>query len=409
MGKYAIIKTGKHYFFIQNMTLKTVKTADVKNKRVILRVDFNVPVENGAVTDDTRIKGSLPTISYLLDNRARVIILSHFGRPDGLIQDEFRLKPVAIRIQELLPNNKVNYFPFCAGENGVKDEVAKLKPGEVLILENIRFCPGEEKNDFKFAKGIASLGDLYVNDAFGAAHRAHASVEGVTHFLPSYAGFLLEKEVNTLSTIMENPPRPFIGIIGGAKISTKLPVIKSLLRKVDYLLLGGALANTILKAQGIQVGKSLIEEKMVKLATELVLTENRLKIPVDIIVANEISESAQTRRRPVAKVGEQEIILDIGPDTVNLYGMIIKEAKTIFWNGPMGYFEIKKFAQGTYDIAKDITESQANSIVGGGETIDAIKEVNLLDKFSYVSTGGGAMLEFLEGKILPGIKPLIKP
>jgi len=390
------------------MQLKSVKEASLANKKVLLRVDFNVPVENGKVTDDTRILGSLPTINYLLENQARVIILSHFGRPDGKIMDEFRLKPVALRLQELLPKNKVIYYPYCPGDKGVENEAGKLKAGEILVLENIRFCPAEEKNDPKFSEEIARLGDLYVNDAFGAVHRAHASVAGVTQFLPSYAGFLLVKEVTTLSKIMENPTRPFIGIIGGAKISTKLAVIKNLLSRVDFLLLGGALANTILKAQGIQVGKSLVEEKMIKLATELVLTENCLKIPVDIITANEISETAKTRRRAVGKVGEQEIILDIGPDTVNLYGMIIRNAKTVVWNGPMGYFEIKKFARGTYDIARDITESQANSIVGGGETIDAIKEVNLLDKFSYVSTGGGAMLEFLEGKMLPGIKPLIR-
>lgn len=390
------------------MTLKTVKTADVKNKRVILRVDFNVPVENGQVVDNTRIKGSLATINYLLDNKAKVIVLAHFGRPDGKIDDQFRLKPVALELQNLLAKNKVIYFPYCPGDKGVKEEAGKLKPAEVLILENIRFCPGEEKNDLKFSKEIAKLGDLYVNDAFGAAHRSHASTAGITKFLPSYAGFLLEKEVTTLSEIMEDPARPFIGIIGGAKISTKLAVIRSLLSKVDFLLLGGALANTILKAQGIQIGKSLVEEKMIKLATELVLTENRLKIPVDLVVAKEISEKAKIKKRAVGKVKEDEIILDIGPDTVNLYGMIIKKARTIVWNGPMGYFEIKNFAKGTYEIAEKIAKSNASSIVGGGDTIDAIKEVNLLDKFSYVSTGGGAMLEFLKGKVLPGIKPLIK-
>lgn len=390
------------------MELKTIREANLLNKRVILRVDFNVPIKGGKVAEDTRMRQTLPTINYLITNKAKIIIITHLGKPDGKIEEGLRLEPVALRLHELLLDNKVTYFPYCPGEKGVFDKVKKLKSGEILILENIRFCPGEEENDLQFSKEIASLGDLYVDDAFGAVHRLHASVAGVTKFLPSYAGFLLEKEVATLSKIMENPSRPFIGIIGGAKISTKLAVIKNLLSRVDFLLLGGALANTILKAQGIQVGKSLVEEKMMKLATELVLTENRLKIPVDLVVAKEISEKAKIKKRAVGKVEEDEIILDIGPDTVNLYSMIIQKAKTIVWNGPMGYFEIKNFAKGTYEIAEIIAKSKASSVVGGGDTIDAIKEVNLLDKFTYVSTGGGAMLEFLEGKMLPGIKPLIK-
>jgi phosphoglycerate kinase len=391
------------------MELKSVKDVDVKGKKVLLRVGFDVPLRDGAVADDTRIKESLPTIKYLMEHDARIILVFHIGRPKGKVKKEFSVAPVAQQLQVLLPDYHIRFVPHSVAENGLADSLPIPAKGEIMVLENIRFCPGEENNDEQFARQLAALADLYIDDAFSVVHRRHASVEAIAHFLPSYAGMLVEKEVQALSGLLADPKRPFIGIIGGAKISTKLNLITALIKKVDFLLLGGALANTILKAQGVQVGKSLIEEKMVAAAKKLSLTDNKLKIPVDVVAARAVAADAPIEKRAVGNVAVDQIILDIGPDTVQLYTMIIEKAKTVVWNGPMGYFEIQQFAQGTYDMARCIVgQAGIQSVVGGGETIDAINTLRLKDKFSFVSTGGGAMLEFLEGKVLPGLEPLIK-
>lgn len=387
------------------MRLRLIKEARVKDKKVLLRCGFDVPFDKkGKIKDDSRIRAALETIKLLLKSQAKIIIISHNGRPGGKRVVGLGMAQVGQRLSQLL-KIKVKVLNDCLGPK-VNKAVGRLKAGEIILLENLRFHPGEEKNDQKFSRELAGLADLYCNDAFANSHRNHASMVGVPRFLPSYAGLLLAEEVGILSEIMIKPKRPLVGIIGGAKISTKLPVIKNLLTKADFLLLGGALANTILKAQGLQVGRSLIEKKMVKLASELVLTENRLKIPLDVVVATEISDRAKTYCRPAGRVAKEEIILDIGPETVSLYCSIIKKAKSVVWNGPMGYFEINKFSRGTYDIARAVSRSGLESIVGGGETIEVIKKINLLKKFTYVSTGGGAMLELLAGKKLKAIELL---
>lgn len=391
------------------MKLKLVKEAKVKGKRVLLRVGFDVPIANGLVSDDTRIRESLPTIEYLLEQGSRIILLSHLGRPQGKVDAKYSQASVAVRLRELLGDHKVTFISESVTAQGLSAGIPAPEPGEIVMLENIRFCAGEETNDQMFAESLARLGDIYVDDAFSNAHRDHASMAALAECLPAYAGFLMAREVKALSEVVESPQRPFVAIIGGAKISTKLNLITTLLKKVDFLLLGGALANTILKAQGMQVGKSLIEEQMVSVAKSFTLTDNRLKIPVDVLAAKEIKEGAEIYKRAVGSLLSDEIILDIGADTVQLYKMIIEKAGTVVWNGPMGYFEIEKFAGGTYDIAKIISDQpKVQSVLGGGETVDAINHLGIKDKFSFVSTGGGAMLEFLEGKILPGIKPLIK-
>lgn len=392
------------------MQLKSVKEADIRNKSVFLRVAFDVPFlnKNGKieVSDDTRIKASLPTIKYLLKNNCKIILASYLKRPGGEVVEEYRLDPVARRLSELL-KKKVKKLNDCVGQE-IKTEIKKMKAKDIILLENTRFHKEEDNNDEKFAKELASYADVYVNDAFAQVHRKCASVVAICKFLPSYAGFLLEKEVNTLSRVMGNPKRPLVALIGGAKISTKMILIKEMLKRVDYLLLGGALANTILKAQGIQIGKSLVEPEMIKFAESLALTNTKLKIPIDIISAKEISEKVIVQKRAVANVGQDQIILDIGQDTVTLFCKVIKTAKTVIWNGPMGYFEIDKFALGTRRLAECIANTNCESIIGGGETINSVREIGLENKFSFVSTGGGAMLEFLEGKMLPGVKPLLK-
>lgn len=392
------------------MQLKSVKETDIKNKSVFLRVALDVPFlkKNGfiEVSDDTRIKASLPTIKYLLKNNCKIILASYLKRPGGKVVEEYRLDPVARRLSELL-EQKVKKLNDCVGQE-IKTEIKKMKARDIILLENTRFHKEEDENNEKFAKELSSYADIFIEDAFAQSHRKCASVVAICKFLPSYAGFLLEKEVNTLSRVTGNPKRPLVALIGGAKISTKMILIKEMLKRVDYLLLGGALANTILKAQGIQVGKSLVEPDMIKFAESLALTDTKLKIPIDIISANEISEKAKTQQRAVANVGLDQIILDIGQDTVDLFCKVINIAKTVIWNGPVGYFEIDKFASGTRRLAECIANTDCESIVGGGETIETIKNAGLENKFSFISTGGGAMLEFLEGKMLPGIKPLLK-
>lgn len=391
------------------MAKKTVADLDVAGKKVFLRVDFNVPLdEKGNITDDTRIRASLPTINYLIQKRAKVIIVSHLGRPKGKVVEELRLTPVANRLSELL-GREVKKAPGCIGEE-VEKMVADLKEGEVLLLENVRFCPGEEKNDPEFAKKLASLADIYVNDAFGTAHRAHASTEGVAHFLPAVAGFLMQKELETLGNLLENPPRPFLVILGGAKVSDKIGVIYRFLDKADVLLIGGGMANTFLKASGLQTGKSLVEEDKIEVAKEILTLANEKEksfyLPEDLVVVPELKENAPSKIVKKDAIPLEYLAVDIGPETIKTYKAICSKAKTIFWNGPMGVFEMKPFAKGTYEIAEAVANSAAVSIIGGGDTVAAVEQSGLTEKINHISTGGGASLEFLEGKELPGVKVL---
>lgn len=391
------------------MAKKTVADLDVAGKKVFLRVDFNVPLdEKGNITDDTRIRASLPTINYLIQKRAKVIIVSHLGRPKGKVVEELRLTPVANRLSELL-GREVKKAPGCIGEE-VEKMVADLKEGEVLLLENVRFYPGEEKNDPEFAKKLASLADIYVNDAFGTAHRAHASTEGVAHFLPAVAGFLMQKELETLGNLLENPPRPFLVILGGAKVSDKIGVIYRFLDKADVLLIGGGMANTFLKASGLQTGKSLVEEDKIEVAKEILILANEKEksfyLPEDLVVVPELKENSPSKIVKKDAIPLEYLAVDIGPETIKTYKAICSEAKTIFWNGPMGVFEMKPFAKGTYEIAEAVANSAAVSIIGGGDTVAAVEQSGLTGKINHISTGGGASLEFLEGKELPGVKVL---
>jgi phosphoglycerate kinase len=384
---------------------KTIRDIDVKGKRVLVRVDFNVPLDQGKVADDTRIRAALPTIQYLMEQGARVILMSHLGRPKGKVREELRLTPVAERLSELL-DRPVAMAVDCVGED-VESAVDRLRPGNVLLLENLRFHPGEEANAPEFVSRLASLGELYVNDAFGTAHRAHASTEGVAHRLPAVAGFLMEKELNFLSKALENPQRPFVAILGGAKISDKIGVVDNLLGKVDALLIGGGMANTFLKAQGHQVGQSLVEEESLPLARELLDKVGRkLVLPVDVVVADKFDAEAQSKIVGVEEVPIEWRILDIGPVTVERFAQELYTAKTVVWNGTMGVAEFPQFAAGTQAIIEMLAESQATTIVGGGETTAAVQQAGLVEKMTHVSTGGGASLELLEGKILPGVAAL---
>jgi len=381
---------------------------ELKEKRVLVRVDFNVPLDSQKnITDDTRIKAALPTIKYLIDKSSKVILVSHLGRPKG-IDENLRLDPVAKRLHELL-GKKVLKLDDSIGPR-VEEAISKMKAGEVVLLENIRFYAQEEANDKTFAKNLASLADLYVNDAFGTAHRAHASTAGVAEFLPAVAGFLMEKEIKALSKLLENPEKPFLLILGGAKVSDKIGIIKNLLSKVDIVALGGGMAYAFLKAKNWPVGKSLIEEEMVPVAKEIVKKTYELHLydfhtPLDhIVVTGKISQEAETQIIERGAVSENMIGVDIGPQAIAEYTDCIKRAKTIFWNGPMGIFEIDRFATGTLALAKAIAEAQAYTVVGGGDTIAALNKAGVdLNKISFISTGGGASLEFLEGKMLPGI------
>ena len=384
---------------------KTIRDTDVKGKRVLVRVDFNVPLDDGKVADDTRIRAALPTIQYLIEQGARVILMSHLGRPKGKVREELRLTPVAERLAELL-DRPVAMAVDCVGEE-VEAAVDRLRPGDVLLLENLRFYPGEEANDPEFVSRLASLGEVYVNDAFGTAHRAHASTEGVAHRLPAVAGFLMEKELNFLSKALENPEQPFVAILGGAKISDKIGVVDNLLGKVDALLIGGGMANTFLKAQGYQVGQSLVEEESLPLAQELLDKVGRkLVLPVDVVVADKFDAEAQSKIVGVEEVPPEWRILDIGPVTVERFAQELYTAKTVVWNGTMGVAEFPQFAAGTQAIIEMLAESQATTIVGGGETTAAVQQAGLVEKITHVSTGGGASLEFLEGKTLPGVAAL---
>lgn len=392
------------------MNKKTVKDLDVKGKKVLVRVDFNVPLskENkGEIADDSRIKAALPTIDYLLDQGSKVILMSHLGRPKGEANPEFSLKPVA----EYLANIYADKFHFLPSDTVVDEEVKagveKLEDGELALLENTRYVAGETKNDPEFAKELASLADLYVNDAFGTSHRAHASNVGVASILPSAVGFLIEKEISVMGKALEDPDHPFVSILGGAKVSDKIGVIENLITKVDTILIGGGMAYTFLKAQGKEIGKSLLEEDKMDLSLSLIekAKENGVEIllPVDVVVADEIKDGAETEIVDIDSIPADKEALDIGEKTAELFASKIKEAKTVVWNGPMGVFEIKEFANGTNHVAEALAQSDAVTIVGGGDSALAIENAGLKDKITHVSTGGGASLEFLEGKDLPGI------
>lgn len=392
------------------MNKKTVKDLNVEGKKVLVRVDFNVPLSkdgNHTISDDTRIKAALPTIDYLLENNAKVILMSHLGRPKGEANPEFSLKPVA----EWLENHYGEKFHFLPSDvvvdEKVKEEVEKLENGNLALLENTRYVKGETKNDPEFAKELSSLADLFVNDAFGTSHRAHASNVGVANNLESAVGFLIQKEIEIMGKALENPEKPFVSILGGAKVSDKIGVIENLISKVDYILIGGGMAYTFLKAQGKEIGKSLLEEDKMDLSLELIkkAEANNVKIllPKDVVIADEIKEDAETEIVDIDNIPQDKEALDIGPKTAKEYADIIKKAKTVVWNGPMGVFEVKVFANGTNEVAKALADSSATTIVGGGDSALAIEEAGYKDKITHVSTGGGASLEFLEGKTLPGI------
>jgi phosphoglycerate kinase len=384
---------------------KTVKDIALKGKRALVRVDFNVPLADGEVADDTRIRAALPTVQYLLDQGAAIILMSHLGRPKGQVREELRMDSVARRLSELL-GRQVIKVDDCIGPKADM-AAAALKPGQVLLLENLRFHPGEEKNDPAFAQELASLADVYVNDAFGTAHRAHASTSGVAQYLPAVAGLLLERELEFLGKALTGPELPFVAILGGAKIADKIGVIRNLLRRVDSLLIGGAMANTFLKAQGYQVGQSLIEDESVPTAQQILeQAGDKLVLPVDVVVGDEFAAEAEARTVSVEEVPPDWRILDAGPRTLDLFKEKLASAKTVVWNGPLGVFEFPKFAVGTVTLAKTLAETQATTIVGGGDSVAALKQAGLIDKMSHVSTGGGAALEFLEGKTLPGVAAL---
>ncbi|MBM3135427.1 MAG: phosphoglycerate kinase [Chloroflexi bacterium] len=393
------------------MNKKTVQDINVQNKRVLVRVDFNVPLDKatGAITDDARIQAALPTIRYLIGQGARVVLCSHLGRPDGKVVDKLRLGPVAQRLSELL-GQPVARTDDCVGP-AVQAAVAAMRPGDVLLLENLRFHAEEEANDPVFARQLAALADVYVNDAFGTAHRAHASTEGVAHYLPAVAGFLMEKEIDYLSRALENPARPFDAIIGGAKVSDKIAVLQNLLGKVDALLIGGGMANTFLKAQGHEVGQSLVEDDKLELARSLLAQAQarhvRLLLPVDVVVADKFAADAAAKTVPVTAVPADWRILDVGPQTVKLFAQELKAARTVVWNGPLGVFEFPAFAQGTIALAKALAASRATTIIGGGDSAAAVEKAGVADKITHISTGGGASLEFLEGKTLPGVAALL--
>jgi len=388
------------------MNKQTIRDIDVRNKRVLVRVDFNVPIKDGKVTDDTRIRAALPTLQALIDGGGKLILMSHLGRPKGGPDPKFSLKPAAERLSELL-GKPVKMAPDCVGE-AVEKMVAALQPGDVLVLENTRFYPGEEKNDLTLAQQMARLGDVYVNDAFGSAHRAHSSTEGVARFLPAVAGLLMEKELEFLGKALEAPERPFIAILGGAKISDKIGVIKNLLGKVDALLIGGGMANTFLKAQGYDMGDSLVEESSLDEARSLLQQgEGKLFLPVDLVVADAFAADARHQVVPIDQVPAGWRALDIGPATIAHFSNRLAGARTVVWNGPMGVFEFPAFAKGTTAIAEVLAGlSGATTIIGGGDSVAAIQQAGLADKITHISTGGGASLEFLEGRVLPGVAAL---
>ncbi len=385
---------------------KTIRDLDFKGKKVLVRVDFNVPIKDGVVSDDTRIKAALPTIQYLINQGAAVILCSHLGRPKEGPDPQFSMKPTADHLSKLL-GKPVAFAEDCVGP--VAEQAAnQLKPGEVLVLENTRFHKGETKNDPEMAKQLAALAEVYVNDAFGSAHRAHASTEGVARLLPAVAGFLMEKEIQYLGQAIANPEKPFVAILGGAKISDKIGVIRNLLTKADQVLIGGGMANTFFKAQGYPVGDSLVEDEALDVAKELLAEgSTKLRLPVDVVIADSFEDGAQKKTISMGPIPDGWRIMDIGPETVAAFRKVILPAGTIVWNGPMGVFEFPNFAQGTFEIAKAVAECKGTTIVGGGDSVSAVKKSGVADQITHISTGGGASLEMLEGLVLPGVAALL--
>lgn len=386
-----------------------IEQVKVSGKRVFVRVDFNVPMDgSGNIADDTRIRASLHTISYLAENNARIILASHLGRPKGKYNQEYSLLPIAKRLGELL-GREITMARDCIGPE-VKNMAEKLQNGQVLLLENVRFYSEEEKNDLDFAKKMADLAEIYVNDAFGTAHRAHASTEGIARFLPAYAGLLMKKEIDVMGSALANPSRPFVAIIGGAKVSDKIGVIQNLLNKVDTLIIGGGMANTFLKASGLETGKSLVEEDKLNLAAELLRTAEKsgvkLMLPSDVVAAKEFSADSPRRVVGVSAIEQDDQALDIGPESAQKFAQAVTGAGTVIWNGPMGVFELEPFARGTEIIAQAMTECRGVTIVGGGDSAAAVEKMGAARKITHISTGGGASLEFLEGKNLPGVAAL---
>jgi phosphoglycerate kinase len=392
------------------MNKMTIRDIDVTSQRVLVRVDFNVPldVKTGMITDDSRIRAVLPTIKYLIEHKAKIILLSHFGRPKGKVVEDMRLAPVAKRLSEIL-RQPVATTSDCIGQDAEK-AVAALKDGDVLLLENLRFHPEEENGNENFAKALASLGDIFVNDAFGTSHRAHASISGIPRYLPAVAGFLLEKEINTLGGLIENPAHPFIGLFGGAKVSDKVAILKNIMDKVDCVLIGGGMAATFLKAKSYNVGTSAIEVDTIHIAAELIQEAEQnhacIMLPVDVVVADKTDGTAQGKVVAVEAIPPDKIIVDIGPKTIDTFKEELKKAKTVFWNGTMGIAEIPQFAKGTQTLAKLLSQLKAKTIVGGGSTAEMFVALSLADKITFVSTGGGASLEFLSGEELPGVVAL---
>jgi phosphoglycerate kinase len=393
------------------MTKLTVRDIDVKDKRVLVRVDFNVPMneDTGVITDDSRIRASLPTIQYLVDHKAKVILCSHLGRPKGAPEAKFSLAPVAKRLAELI-GKPVAFTSDCIGpeaENAVK----AMKSGDILLLENLRFHAEEEKNGPDFARALASLADVYVNDAFGTAHRAHASIVGVTKYLqPAVAGFLLEKELVNLGGILTNPVHPFAALLGGAKVSDKVALIENIISKVDYILIGGGMAATFLKSEGYEVGQSLLEADRIQTAADLIkkTKDNKvnLVLPSDVVITNEVSEKGASQVVTIDKVPKDMKIVDIGPKTFASFTKILTTCKTVFWNGPMGVYEVPQFAKGSIAVAQVLAGLKAATVIGGGSTADMVYDMKLADKMTFVSTGGGASMSFLSGEILPGVEAL---
>jgi phosphoglycerate kinase len=392
------------------MNKQTIRDADVADKRVLMRVDFNVPLDReGHVTDATRLREAIPTINYLRERGARVILMSHLGRPNGQVNESLRLAPVAAELQRLL-GAPVAYVQESVGLEA-QAAVAALPPGGVLLLENLRFHPEEEANDPEFSRQLAALGDLYVDDAFGTAHRAHASTEGVTHFLPAVGGLLMEKELESFARILEHPEHPFVAIIGGAKVSSKIGVLEHLLDKVDRLIIGGGMANTFLKAQGHDVGRSLLEADKVQVAADLMQRAKaagaEILLPIDAVVTDRLEAEAPRQVVGVDAVPADQLIADVGPRSVELFGHALAGAKTILWNGPLGVFEVPPFAAGTRALAEIVGRSGAVTVIGGGDTVAAVEQAGCADRMTHISTGGGASLELLEGRVLPGVAALL--
>lgn len=390
------------------MNKKTVRDIEVTGKKVLVRVDFNVPLQDGNITDDTRIREALPTIKYLKEKGAKTILITHVGRPKGKVVPEMSVAPIVKHLSSLL-GEEVLYAADCGGPESVK-VVEGMKPGQVVLLENVRFYAGEEKNDPEFARTLAQLADVYVNDAFGTAHRAHSSTEGVARFLPAVAGFLMEKELKALSEALHNPAKPFVAILGGAKVSDKIAVMENLLDKVNYLLVGGGMANTFLKAQGHAMGKSLVETDKLDVAAQILKKAAGLGVeiilPQDMVVADKFAADAQAKVVPVNEIPEQWMALDIGPATIQKFADTIQKAQTVVWNGPLGVYEFEKFATGTNQVAAAVASAKGKTIIGGGDVVAAVEKAGVAERIYHISTGGGASLEFLEGKILPGVAAL---